>query len=637
MKDPPDKKLSYFKGVKIPLKHILKHYDVNFPKINNAVMMVHKIVIHTLQFMKLYLLNHYKTNNNKLPVIDDTFINCCMKILCKDNSTGRPPSESVKAIKDKLTLFYNQHYKNIQLDELSYTHMNTVLDYLATAILTVYENNIKNHYVEYVERYVNIVWQKKFLIEKICKIKKTKQERDSAINALNIELRKIKNDLLNVENQQYKSKSFYHKWIKEQKKLILPTKTFQKGSIHYDIQVSPQNYLPHMIYMMKYIEKEQLSIYNVFPLRSDIIPKSIRIDTTSLVHLLFTKNQGNKSDYLTKGNLKKKENEIWKFFFRTEKQCFSKNGYSFHHMVDTDGISVTILFIKDEYVGKKIPKNKVKDDEKYLDDLTPTELKKLKKKKVVGIDPGMEDIIFCVDKDSKDANQFRYSQNQRRKETKKKKYQKIILNEKKTKIDGKTIIEHETELSVYNRKTLNITEYIKYCKKKNEINKKVIDFYSKTLFRKLKLNGYINRKQSEQRMIKNFEKMFGIPKDTIIAIGDWEQKANMKYKEPTKGKSIRTLFRQYGYELYMIDEHKTSCKCSNCGNDNSKFMVRKNPKPFRNHTILVHGLIRCKSCNKPWNRDCNGATNIYKIAKTIINSQDRPNYLCRKKNNNSGT
>jgi len=57
-----------------------------------------------------------------------------------------------------------------------------------------------------------------------------------------------------------------------------------------------------MIYMMKEIEKEELTIYNVFSLRSDIIPKHIRIDTTTLVHTLLTKKYGNKSNYLFKGS-----------------------------------------------------------------------------------------------------------------------------------------------------------------------------------------------------------------------------------------------------------------------------------------------------------------------------------------------
>ena len=67
----------------------------------------------------------------------------------------------------------------------------------------------------------------------------------------------------------------------------------------------------------------------MFPLRSEITPKYIRIDTTTLVNLLLRKEQGNKGFYKTEGNLKKNEDKIWNFFFRTEKKCFIKTGFSF--------------------------------------------------------------------------------------------------------------------------------------------------------------------------------------------------------------------------------------------------------------------------------------------------------------------
>ena len=59
--------------------------------------------------------------------------------------------------------------------------MNTILDYLTIDILTMYENNIKNHFVEYVERYVNVVWKKKFIVSKIRKQNITKKEKDAKI------------------------------------------------------------------------------------------------------------------------------------------------------------------------------------------------------------------------------------------------------------------------------------------------------------------------------------------------------------------------------------------------------------------------------------------------------------------------
>lgn len=210
-----------------------------------------------------------------------------------------------------------------------------------------------------------------------------------------------------------------------------------------------------------------------------------------------------------------------------------------------------------------------------------------------------------------------------------------MLGEKDTKIQDKTIIEWETELSKYNRKSLDFNKFKEYIQKKNHINKIIMDFYQKFIFRKLKLNGYINRKKNEQKLINNFRKIFGTPEKVVIGFGDFEQKKHMKYKEPIKGKSMRTLFRKNGFETYLVDEFRTSCKCANCSGDCSKFRTRKNPKPYRNNLGLVHGLLKCKTCSGLWNRDCNGSINIWKIMKNTINGKERPKYLSRCKSSDT--
>ena len=628
---PPDKPTDYFKCVKIPLKHVLKNPDINLPKITNAVIRCNKIVINTLMFMKLYLLDYFE-KNNKLLEIDKVFVNSCMKILCNESVSGRPPKKEIKELKDKLTVFYNSDYKPLIKDtNLDYTHLNTVLDYLTIGIITMYENNIKLHYVEYIERYVNIVWKKKETILKLKEENKEKVKQKELVNEFCRQLRKIKTDILEITNE-YKSDVKYHNWIKEIKKIITPNKDkYMKDSLYYDLQCNPLDYLPCMIRMMKEVEKDKVMIYNIFPMRNDIIMKSIKLDTTTLVHLLMTKKQGNKTDYLLEGNLMKYENKIWEFFFRTERQCFKKPKYTFHHMIETDGVSCSILMLRNDLIGKRIPNIKIgSNTEQYIDELSDyTNIKK-----IVAIDPGLSDILYCVDNDNMEANEFRYTQDSRRKECKIKKYAKLILEFKKEKIDGKAIIEYETELSKLNRKTLIIKDFKEYIKKKSDINNKLYKFYEKYIFRKLKLNGYINRKKNEQKLINNFKKIFGKPEDVIICLGDFEQKQHMKYKEPIKGKGMRHLFRQNNYKTYLVDEFRTSCMCSICKEEVGrceKFQIRENPKPYKSGNILVHGLIKCKTCLGVWNRDVNGATNIYRIAKNAINMIERPKYLCRVK------
>ena len=75
--------------------------------------------------------------------------------------------------------------------------------------------------------------------------------------------------------------------------------------------------------------------------------------------------------------------------------------------------------------------------------------------KVVCADPGMSDLIYCGSNDKNGNLQtFRYTQNQRRLETRLKKYD-IIMDKinKETKIQDQTIKEIETTLSNYNSKT----------------------------------------------------------------------------------------------------------------------------------------------------------------------------------------
>ena len=63
-------------------------------------------------------------------------------------------------------------------------------------------------------------------------------------------------------------------------------------------------------------------------------------------------------------------------------------------MIETDGVSCSIVLIRNDLIGKRIPNNKIKNEEKYIDDLD--DYTKLQNKKIVAIDPGKCDILYCV-------------------------------------------------------------------------------------------------------------------------------------------------------------------------------------------------------------------------------------------------
>ena len=84
--------------------------------------------------------------------------------------------------------------------------------------------------------------------------------------------------------------------------------------------------------------------------------------------------------------------------------------------IEQDCVSCSIVLNRNDLIGKRISNNKIKNDEKYIDELD--DYTQLQNKKIVAIDPGKCDILYCVNGYNKDAITFRYSQYSRRKETK---------------------------------------------------------------------------------------------------------------------------------------------------------------------------------------------------------------------------
>ena len=692
----------FHKTVKVPLLHILTDPKLQVD-INNAVIRCHKIVTRTMFFLKFYFLSYYDQFAS-LPIIDHTLIETCLKIVCLPPSSGCKPSKDTQNLKDHLTPFYTDFSKLIVNEPLSYTNFITVFNYLATEILTMYENNIKQHYSKYINHYLNAIFVKKSQIKKIEQSDLDQTQKKEEIDNIHINLKNIKSDLLNPSNDHLESNEEDHDWIKYKKSKILPNKPFfEKNFVLYDVHKYPFEYLPGMIYMMKEVEKTGLKMLNVFPLRTEIIPKHMPIDTTTVVHLFCV---GNKEELAN--NIRKFKDEIWNIILNTKKRCFKKKNYHFHHMIKTDGVSCSLLFsrIKNENEDekkKKDKKNKNKNNKisnvsidtevPYINKLP--DYTHLKDKKIVAIDPGKCDLIHCIDGDTKDSNKFRYTQDQRRKETKKKKfanihlelkcnseiytikdlnnnqytktqffYKDILMSESVQKIEepkkpkkktksvkdkctekkektvmelkqNKKVMDLESKLSHFNRKTLDLTQYKMYLIEKCEVNHKLLEFYKQDLFRKLKLNSYLNTLKSEQKMINNFERIFGKKDEVVVCFGDHQQKSHLKHMEPTKGVGMRKLFKRAGYQIYLVNEFRTSCRCANCGGKNEKFMKRNNPRPFQKGSIEVHGLLRCQNGCSLWNRDTNAAINIYKIAKNAVEGKERPEYLKREDDKSS--
>ncbi|KAJ2409245.1 hypothetical protein GGI10_004722, partial [Coemansia sp. RSA 2530] len=118
------------------------------------------------------------------------------------------------------------------------------------------------------------------------------------------------------------------------------------------------------------------------------------------------------------------------------------------------------------------------------------------------------------------------------------------------------------------------------------------------LHRKLRLSGYMRRREAGLQLVRRMIKKFG--KDLVLVIGNWSA-SNVKYHEPIHGKKWRYVFQRQGFEVYLINEFRTSCICPVCDSRLENFLPVPNPRVCRRKrkpTVLCHGLLKCS------NQDC---------------------------------
>ena len=118
-KKPPDK----FICVKCPLKHIIKTEKIDDVfkndyiklNINDACFRTNQIIIHTYQFIRLWILHKYH-NKFDIPIIDKNMIKIIFNVISSTSKKGnRPQGENLKLLED-FEKFYQEHYKNLNYD-----------------------------------------------------------------------------------------------------------------------------------------------------------------------------------------------------------------------------------------------------------------------------------------------------------------------------------------------------------------------------------------------------------------------------------------------------------------------------------------------------------------------------------------
>jgi hypothetical protein len=632
--DPRSERITLKGGLRSLLKGDDAQRDRIVELLTDAASNMSAIATRGLLLVKLFVL--HKFEGGELPRIDMALMLDAMKIMSKwpanAGKRGGEPSE--------VMYFYAKHVAEAQLlpaDDVrpSYALLGSALGYMAKGLVASVETNIEQHYVEYVEAYVNALWDKRSEVESIkASYSDNKQARNAALSALTTRLRAIKTDLMAPTGSALKSPPDVHAWVREHRGVVLPAKAMDRAvEVWSDVRDNAQDYLAPMLRITKTLEAKGARLRHVLPLRTSVVPMHVTLDTATLAGLLFKSGAFdhlgmNVSTLVNKATACKKE--IWAAIFRMNERIFHSSrtsSYVFDHMIRTDGVSCCVVHRRrDVAPGYRVGRHRRRRArETYVDELSADERCALQGKVIVGVDPGMDNLLYFSTEGGE--RHCRYTQAQRLRETDARKYERKELEMRKTAtVEGRTVVEWEADLSRHSFKTVSFEEFGECIRAKLLVNSKLMAFYRERTWRKLRLYGYLNRRRSETRMLQRLRETFGPPEDVVIGIGDWAQREHMPFKEPTKGKGFRTTLRRGGYRPLLVDEFRTSVQCSHCRAEAARCddFVPSNARPSRDYRLLL-----CPQCGRRWKRDANGANNIALLTRTALEGLPRPAHLRR--------
>ncbi len=602
--------------VKVPLQKVLKHYDLIFPRLESTVLRVNEFAHLSSDFLQLYLLHKFQLHQ-PLPQVNKAFLTRIFNLLGKRDPRGRKS----QVVNDDLQQFYQDHFSPLYPQQPSKAHLSYVLPLLAEEMIRGLETNLKTHFHSYLYKYVNLVL-KQPLLKEIKLMLLTKEEKKFCSTQINQQMKKIKFDLL--DGEIITAEEPYHSWIEEQDKLFFP---FVVAKSHaYYLQKNPQHYLFSALLINQKIEELGKRPYQVIPQRKGLVPQHITLNTSGMVEVLADHQQEiYRIGYSEMNNhAKKYQHHVWQEILKLENRgIFQHKKHLFFHQIQTDGVSVSLLFINKKYYHKKygdrLPPAEIVSPMKKLTDLSKKECQKYKGKTLIGIDPGKKTLLTMKNKEGKS---YSYSTSRRRWETYTQRSQQILLSAKQK--EG--IITLETTLSSKKGRTVDVTQFRSYLQRKQEMITPLQNFYQNILWRKLALRRFIRTQSSQQKMLNEIERCYG--KNLLLGLGNWSnnQTGQMKGCLPSPHRGLGKLLTQR-FLVLEVDEFRTSkLYARDPTQELVKLKVRRGKRKLPLHAVLT---LTGKPNGVIVNRDQNAASNILMLFESYLHHQIRPAAFCR--------
>ena len=536
---PIDRGKQTHKIIKSSLKNILNNYEDFIPIIENTVLRTNKIIIYGYQFLRAFIIEKYNDNIK----IDRQFIYNILKTVSNNDKIKFDNNDKYRDIFE----FYNDIFINHIDYKFDNSNLSFILQYASIEMNTCFQNNIMNHFKDYLNRYINILFLDPHK-DDISKIK-DKNIRNEKYRTIKNDLRLMKLDLYSNSTEKYEG--IHKDWLNENRNNLVPK--LLNDNINYHLKNSPYDFINYSIYINKEIEKLNRRPYQIVPQRNNNVPKFITFDHAGIVDIfgyeliksinkdklkdiINIHNIENKKKHEIKSNKLKEENkelkelkiinidnirkdEIMlnpKFYQKSvfdtllnfNKKVFKREKKNvFNYQFKTDGVSIILDFVN--YRKDKYESNEEKKNEKLERILMFNEDKnKMKKsKKIRKANNKNQESIF------NNGDEYIELENLNKKQIKKLNEEYIILGLDPGKKSLCTIVDENKKIFQYNACNRRHKTYAKFQHKiQKKIRKEdnidmyenfISDFSCRTLNNE-KYYDYIKVKNSISEVIKDF-------------------------------------------------------------------------------------------------------------------------------------
>ena len=574
---------------------------------------VHELADHASHALKFYILSA-----PSLPVISEETIEAILYLLNKGGA-WQPRSTDKITHRERLSPYIERYCQIVGFEHPNLRSEQQSINYIKASMITNLKVNVQEHFVKMLLRYINLRFDVKG------KKRLNKDERDMFFSRL----RYFKSILLfDVVPESLDMNALESDVLEEIWELILQHVAGKEEPLPYQVVADPLSFFPTYCKLSRLYEQHGFRQFSAVPLRRSLVQSHVRIDTVILyTHILcITRREAETAV---------DKDDLWLRVCNLRTKAFrSRHGMTFEGSITTDGTSVSV-YLKhpdaDKYGkrgGRKSAKMLQADvDALYVENNLPA---CRDAPNVVVIDPNKRDILFCQDLH---GTQFRYTSNQRAKETDSRKFAR--QREALKKEPGVDLIESR----IPTHKTMHLQNYTRYLLVRRAYWRQRKEFYSDPAHTRWKWYSFINRQKSESNLIANMRKKFG--HNFTVVLGDWSDAGRTaKFQTSSKTKGWRTLFKRNRIDCLLLDEYKTSSVCPRCISSEfveKGFKSRPHSRPWRRHegkTEKVHGLLGCKNPNcvqqdwtsgmRYWNRDTLSTCNMRTVVRSLLDGNGRP-------------